>query len=460
MLKGAQTVKTTQLFASLLRTLGPGRTPTGPALARPAAQVPKLKPTKQVFNVSGRFVRPGVTAQPEDLAQPAKSTAPLTKVPSVPKAPLVPLDRRELFQATRIEPEVAQQLPPAAPLATMIGILTSAASGHEPSRMQEYAEAIATEDDIQLREQQHIPIVLPDHTVIATIPELQRIPDVPLIGFHEVAGSRVDMNNEVALMPFYSGTVSAPFEQNVLEGHAAPTIRVDFNPKITELAPQGTMRITLSHGKDSVINDITNLSYLSTMIPPNYLPTFNMIIQSPTPVGMSIWHDTTTKVPLILPPAPSLGSLDLPLIQDLPPSRVQDQESLTPIPDLHEILQSSNLIGLLAFNLPEALTAPVALPAPAKEPAQEPTEAAEREKQASPQFPYKGYQRIIDAYKAQLALVQQLEHARDTTLLDISEASLIRIAQMLGQETSPEAMRMLREAGVDRNDLLSWIAAG
>ncbi len=457
----AQTFKTTQQFASILRTLGPGRTPTGPAIKPVLGKVPGIKAPKQIFNVSGRFVRPIITelpAQPEVApSQPAPTP---TKI--IRPTPLVPIDRKEIFQTHRMEPEVVEQLPQAAALGTVLGVLNFAASEQPPSRVEEgiYEEqTIETEADIKKLEQQHIPIVLPDHSFVAQVNELQRVPEVPLIGFQPAQESRIVLNEQdnVAIMPFYSGTVSKAFEDKVLSSKVAPAIRVEFNPQKTPDAPQGSLRITLTKGKDTVINDLTDFTYLSAMIPKNYLPTFNAIISSPTPVGMSIWHDSTKEIPMIsLQPEPS-GVLDLPLIETQP-ERIQNEETLSPIPDLHAMLESSNLIGVLAFNLPETLHTPAALPAPETT---VPEQKEDTRKPAQPASPGLGYQRIINAYKAQLALVKQLEQLGNMPeLLEQAERTIVRIAQLLSEDGTQEAMRMLRQSGVDRTELLSWVAAG
>lgn len=456
----AQTSKVTQQFASILRSLGPGRTPTGPAIKPTFGNVPGIKPTKQIFNVSGRFVRPGTITELPTQPEAAPSQPAPTKITR--PATMIPINRKDIFQTDRMEPEIAQQLPQAASLATVLGVMNFAATERAPSRIEEgiYDEpAIATEHDIRALEKQHAPIVLPDHSFVAQVSELQRVPEVPLIGFQQEQESRIVLNerDNVAIMPFYSGTVSKSFEDQVLSSNTAPTIRVEFNPKSSADAPQGSLRITLTKGKDTVINDLTDFTYLSTMIPKNYLSTFNAIISSPTPVGMSIWHDTTKEIPMIsLQPQPS-GQLDLPLIETQP-SRVQDEEALTPIPDLHAMLENSNLIGVLAFNLPETLNAPAALPAPETT---VPEQKEDTRKPAQSASPGPGYQRIINAYKAQRALVNQLEQLGNMPeLLDRAEATLISIAQLLSKHGTQDAMRMLRQSGVDRNELLSWVSAG
>lgn len=456
----AQTFKTTQQFASILRSLGPGRTPTGPAIKPNLGKIPGIKPPKQIFNVSGRFVRPiaELPVPSQTPTQPAPTPTKITR-----QTPLVLIDRKEIFQAHRMEPDVVEQLPQAASLAAALGVLNFAAQEQAPSRVEEgiYEEqAVETAEDIRALEKQHIPIVLPDHSFVAQAGELQRVPEVPLIGLQQEQESRVVLNerDNVAIMPFYSGTVSPSFEQQVLSSNVAPAIRVEFNPQATADAPQGSLRITLTKGKDTVINDLTDFTYLSTIIPKNYLPTFNAIISSPTPVGMSLWHDTTKEIPMIsLQPEPS-GVLDLPLIEAQPP-RVQDEEALTPVPNLHAMLESSNLIGVLAFNLPETLHTPAALPAPEET---VPARQEQREQAQQPASPGPGYQRIINAYKAQLALIKQLEQLGNvpTTLLEQAERTIIHIAHLLSEHSTQDAMRMLRQSGVDRNELLSWVAAG
>lgn len=460
----AQTSRVTQQFASILRTLGPHRTPTGPAIRRTFENVPLgAGKSKQIFNASGRFVRPGTITELPTQTEAAPSQPTPAPIKTVRPISFAPIDRKEIFQTHRIEPDVAAELPQAATLATVLGIMNFAATEGAPSRLQEdniyKDDAIETAADVRALEQQHVPIILPDHSFVAQMGELQRVPEVPLIGFKPEAESRVILqeNDAVAIMPFYSGTVSKQFENKVLTTDIAPTIRVEFNPQVTADAPQGSLRVTLTQGKDTVINDLTDFSYLTTMIPKNYLPTFNAIISSPTPVGMSLWHDTTQAIPMItLQPEPS-SPLEVIPAEDQP-ARVQDQEALTPVPDLHAILATSNLIGVLAFNLPETLNAPAALPAPATTaPAlKEPTKQAEQSASPGP-----GYQRIINAYKAQLALIKQLEQLGNmSALLEQAEQTIIRIAHMLSEHSTPDAMRMLRQSGVDRNELLSWVAAG